>query len=168
MQTATDDRRRRPATIRRRVRPGLRPPRSAARPRSLAAVVVRSSMIAITTIARPGTAAPPTSSFCSACTTGWPRPGPSTNAAMVAIDSAASVHWLMPSTIVRGPSAAAPGAAAAAASRRASRRPRSVVGETDADAVLGDPDQRRQRVDEGARTMAQVAPMPKNSDERRR
>ena len=83
-----------PRTIR-RVRWDIRP-RVCASARSLAAVVVRSSMIAITTIARLGTAAAPTSRFCSACTTGWPRPGPLTKAAMVAIDSAASVHWLMP------------------------------------------------------------------------
>ncbi len=68
---------------------------------SLAAVVVRSSMIATSTIARPATAAPPTSRFCSAATTGLPRPGLLTKAAMVAIDSAAIVHWLMPTTMVR-------------------------------------------------------------------
>ena len=69
--------------------------------RSLAAVVVRSSMIAMTTIARPATEAAPTLRTCSAETTGLPRPGPLTRAAMVAIDSAAIMHWLMPTTMVR-------------------------------------------------------------------
>ena len=70
-------------------------------PRSLAAVVVRSSMIAIATIARPATEAAPTFWIWSAATTGLPRPGPLTSAAIVAIDSAAIVHWLMPTTMVR-------------------------------------------------------------------
>ena len=69
--------------------------------RSLAAVVVRSSMIAISTTARLATDAAPTFWIWSAWTIGMPRPGPFTRAAMVAIDSAASVHWLMPTTIVR-------------------------------------------------------------------
>ena len=69
--------------------------------RSLAAVVVRSSMIAIATIARPATEAAPTFWIWSAATTGLPRPGPFTSAAMVAIDNAAIVHWLMPTTMVR-------------------------------------------------------------------
>ena len=69
--------------------------------RSLAAVVVRSSMIATITIARPATAAAPTLRTCSAETTGLPRPGPLTSAAIVAIDSAAIVHWLTPTTMVR-------------------------------------------------------------------
>lgn len=69
--------------------------------RSLAAVVVRSSMMAIITMAMPATEACPTLSVCRASTTLRPRPGPFTSAAMVAIDSAAIVHWLMPTTIVR-------------------------------------------------------------------
>ena len=69
--------------------------------RSLAAVVVRSSMIAITTIARPATEAAPTLRTCRAWSTGLPRPGPLTRLAMVAIDSAAIMHWLMPTTMVR-------------------------------------------------------------------
>jgi hypothetical protein len=63
-------------------------------------VVVRSSMIAIATIASPATDAAPTFWIWRAATTGLPRPGPLTSAAMVAIDSAAIVHWLMPTTIV--------------------------------------------------------------------
>ena len=70
-------------------------------PRSLAAVVVRSSMIAIATMARPATEAAPTFWIWRAATTGRPRPGPLTSAAMVAIDSAAIMHWLMPTTMVR-------------------------------------------------------------------
>ncbi len=58
-------------------------------------------MIAMTTISRPLTKAAPMSRLCSAWTTGPPRPGPSTSAAIVAIDSAAIVHWLSPTTIVR-------------------------------------------------------------------
>ena len=70
-------------------------------PRSLAAVVVRSSMIAMKTMASPATEAAPTFSVWSAATTGLPSPGPLTRAAMVAIDSAAIMHWLMPTTMVR-------------------------------------------------------------------
>ncbi len=70
-------------------------------PRSLAAVVVRSSMIAMKTMARPATEAAPTFSVWRAATTGLPSPGPLTRAAMVAIDSAAIMHWLMPTTMVR-------------------------------------------------------------------
>ena len=70
-------------------------------PRSLAAVVVRSSMIAMKTMASPATEAAPTLSVWSAATTGLPRPGPLTSAAMVAIESAAIMHWLMPTTMVR-------------------------------------------------------------------
>ena len=69
--------------------------------RSLAAVVVRSSMIAIATMARPATDAAPTFWICRADTTGLPRPGPFTRAAIVAIDRAAIMHWLMPTTMVR-------------------------------------------------------------------
>ena len=69
--------------------------------RSLAAVVVRSSMIAIATMARPATDAAPTFWICSAETTGLPRPGPFTSAAIVAIESAAIMLWLMPTTMVR-------------------------------------------------------------------
>ena len=57
-------------------------------------------MTAITTISMPGTNAPPTSFLNSAESTGWPRPGPSTNAAIVAIDSAAMIVWLRPTTMV--------------------------------------------------------------------
>ena len=69
--------------------------------RSEAAVVVRSSMIAISTIASPETNAEPTSRDCRAWSTGPPRPGPLISVAMVAIESAAIVHWLIPTTIVR-------------------------------------------------------------------
>ncbi len=57
-------------------------------------------MIAITTISRPGTNAPPTSFLVSARRTGLPSPGPATNAARVAIDSAAMIVWLRPTTMV--------------------------------------------------------------------
>ena len=70
-------------------------------PCSLAAVVTRSSMIAMSTMQMPGTNASPTRSALRARTTGWPRPGPLMNAAMVAIDSAAIVVWLMPTMMVR-------------------------------------------------------------------
>jgi hypothetical protein len=69
--------------------------------RWLAAEVVRSSMIAMITIARPLTKALPTSRLCNAWVTGWPSPGPLINAAIVAIDRAAIMHWLMPTMIVR-------------------------------------------------------------------
>ena len=52
-------------------------------------------------MARPATDAAPTFRIWRAATTGLPSPGPLTRAAMVAIDSAAIVHWLMPTTIVR-------------------------------------------------------------------
>src|SRR3954471_17288081 len=68
---------------------------------SLAAVVVRSSIIAITTIARPATDAAPTLRIWRAATTGLPGPGQLTRGWIVAIDSAAMVHWLMPTTMVR-------------------------------------------------------------------
>ena len=64
--------------------------------RSLAAVVVRSSMIAISTISRPATEAAPMFWICRAALTGLPSPGPLTSAAMVAIESAAIMLWLMP------------------------------------------------------------------------
>ncbi len=57
-------------------------------------------MIAISTMSRPGTRAPPTSLRTSARSTGLPRPGPSTYDAMIAIDSAAIVVWLSPTMIV--------------------------------------------------------------------
>ena len=93
--------------------------------------------------------AAPTLRICSAETTGLPRPGPLTRAAMVAIDSAAIVHWLTPTTIVRR--------AIGSCTWRSIWRPgqphrpgRLDRGRRDGlDAVLGDPDQRRQRVDEG-------------------
>ena len=69
--------------------------------RSLAAVVVRSSMIAVKTISRPATEAAPTLRICSAALTGLPRPGPLTSAAMVAMHRAAIIDWLMPTTMVR-------------------------------------------------------------------
>ncbi len=58
-------------------------------------------MIAMITIAMPLTKALPMSRLCNACATGWPRPGPLIRAAIVAIDSAAMVHWLSPTMIVR-------------------------------------------------------------------
>jgi hypothetical protein len=58
-------------------------------------------MIAISTIAMPATEAAPMFCTCSAATTGLPRPGPLTRAAMVAIERAAIMLWLMPTTIVR-------------------------------------------------------------------
>ena len=58
-------------------------------------------MIAISTIAMPATEAAPMFCTWSAATTGLPRPGPLTRAAMVAIESAAIMLWLMPTTIVR-------------------------------------------------------------------
>src|SRR3954454_3174707 len=78
-----------------------RPDRASASPRSLAAVEVRSRTIARMTISRPPTKAPPMSRLSSDWTTGWPSPGPSMRAAIVAIDRAAIVHWLSPTTIVR-------------------------------------------------------------------
>ena len=69
--------------------------------RSLAAVVVRSSTIAMITMAMPLTNASPMSRLCNASATGWPRPGPLIRAAMVAMDSAAIMHWLSPTTMVR-------------------------------------------------------------------
>ena len=77
-----------------------RRPRATFSARSLAAVVVRSSMTAITTMSAPGTNAAPTSLIRRPASTGLPRPGPSTNAARVAIESAASVVWLSPTMIV--------------------------------------------------------------------
>ncbi len=67
----------------------------------LAAVVVRSSMIAMTTMQRPATEAPPRSPRIRPSMTGWPRPGLSMNAAIVTIDSAAIIVWLTPTMIVR-------------------------------------------------------------------
>jgi hypothetical protein len=61
---------------------------------------VRSSITAITTMSRPGTKAVPTSLIFSPSRTGWPRPGPSTKEAMVAIESAAMIVWLSPTMIV--------------------------------------------------------------------
>ena len=58
-------------------------------------------MIAIRTIPSPATDAAPTFWLCSALVTSLPRPGPLTSAAIVAIDSAAIMHWLMPTTMVR-------------------------------------------------------------------
>ena len=52
------------------------PPRATFSERSLAAVVVRSSITAITTISTPGTKLPPKSLATSALMTGFPRPGP--------------------------------------------------------------------------------------------
>ncbi len=42
----------------------------------------------------------PTSSVCNAFTTVLPRPGASISAAIVTIDSAAMIVWLMPRTMV--------------------------------------------------------------------
>ena len=69
--------------------------------RSLLAVIVRSSVIAISTISRPATEAAPMFWICSAALTSLPSPGPLTSAAIVAIDSAAIMLWLTPTTIVR-------------------------------------------------------------------
>ena len=77
------------------------PARVATSARWLAAVVVRSSTIAMITMAMPLTNASPMSRLCSACATGWPRPGPLIRAAIVAMDSAAMVLWFNPTTIVR-------------------------------------------------------------------
>ena len=76
------------------------PPRATFSARSLAAVVVRSSITAITTISTPGTKAAPTSLMRRPARTGLPRPGPLTKAARVAIESAASVVWLSPTMMV--------------------------------------------------------------------
>ena len=84
----------------RRVRGLPPPPRATISARSLAAVVVRSSITAISTIRAPGTNAPPKSPRTRPLSTGLPRPGPLTKDAMVAIDSAASVVWLRPTMIV--------------------------------------------------------------------
>ena len=54
----------------------------------------------MTTISMPGTNAPPTSRRSRPSRTGLPRPGPSTNAASVAIDNAAMIDWLRPTTMV--------------------------------------------------------------------
>ena len=64
-------------------------------------MIVRSSVIAISTISRPATDAAPMFWICSAALTSLPSPGPLTKAAMVAIDSAAIMLWLTPTTIVR-------------------------------------------------------------------
>src|SRR6478736_9344151 len=69
--------------------------------RSLAAVVVRSRMMANSTIARPALNAVPTSWVDNAWITTWPRPGAAISAAIVTIASAAMMVWLMPSTMVR-------------------------------------------------------------------
>ena len=116
--------------------------------RSLAAVVVRSSMIAMITMARPATDAAPTLRICSAETTGLPRPGPLTSAAMVAIDSAAIVHWLTPTMIVRRAIGSCTWRSICDRVSPIDRAASTVVGGHRLDAVLGDPDQRRQRVDE--------------------
>ena len=68
--------------------------------RMLTAVVIRSSTIAMTTMARPALNATPMFSESIALTTTCPSPGASISAAIVTIDSAAIVVWLMPSTIV--------------------------------------------------------------------
>ena len=88
-----------PRTIRRTR--GSWPLRCAISVRTPAAVVVRSSMIAISTMHRPLVVAAPTSLICSASRTGWPRPGPLMRVAMVAMDRAAIVVWLRPTRIVR-------------------------------------------------------------------
>ena len=84
------------------------------------------------------------------CTTGWPRPGPLMKAAMVAIDSAAIVVWLMPTMMVR---------LAIGSSTLVSRchgvcpieSVASSVGRGEVlQAVRGDPHHRRQRVDQRA------------------
>ena len=82
---------------------------------------------------------------------------------MVAIDSAAIMHWLMPTTMVRR-------AIGSCTWRsiwrlvRPMRAGRLDGGRRDrADAVLGDPDERRQRVDDGQHDARRPAPMPKNS-----
>lgn len=82
-------------------RTGSPPPRAITSARSLAAVVARSSMIAVATMSSPGIKAVPTSLIRSPARTGLPRPGPSTKEAMVAIDRAAMVVWLSPTMIVR-------------------------------------------------------------------
>ena len=70
--------------------------------RSLAAVVVPINVIAITTMASPrhrrGAHVEP---GVPAGSTGLPSPGPSTRAAMVAMDGTDVIDWLMPTTIVR-------------------------------------------------------------------
>ncbi len=63
-------------------------------------VVTRSSTIAMITIASPALNATPMLSDWIALSTTWPRPGASISAAMVTMDSAAIVVWLMPRTIV--------------------------------------------------------------------
>ena len=133
-----------------RVRP-IRPmPREASSARSLAAVVARSSMIAMATISRPGTIAPPTSLRTSARRTGLPRPGPSTYDAMIAIDSAAIVVWLSPTMMVLRAIGSC-----TLVSRCHQVWPTEsvasivVVGDGP-DAVAADPDEGRQRVDQRA------------------
>ena len=75
--------------------------RRAVSSRVLAAVVTRSSTMAMTTMARPALKAVPTSSDWSAWTTVLPSPGASIRAAMVTMASAAMMVWLMPITMVR-------------------------------------------------------------------
>ena len=78
---------------RRRVRPAER---------SLAAVVVRSSMIAIDDDRQAGhRRGADVLDLQRRRRPACRGPGPFTSAAMVAIDSAAIMHWLMPTTIVR-------------------------------------------------------------------
>ncbi len=58
-------------------------------------------MIAMITIAMPATNDVPSWPRLRPSRTGWPSPGPSMNAAIVAIDSAAIIVWLIPTMMVR-------------------------------------------------------------------